>query len=125
MTPQSLYQITWWISLGILPVFFIMEIYWFVRMHRRMSDIPKLLRGFFLYNLPVILLIISMMFQSIPGLTFSWIRLSTLLIIVISDLYLHWIDDKSGEITGLLHAYLLLGFVPLLIIQEICVRFIG
>jgi len=125
MEPDLLNELTWWVDLGVLPLFIAMEIYWFIRMRRRPGEIVNLMIYFFIYNLPFILLAISMMFQPVPGVWLGGVRLIALLILVISNIRLHVLNDKSGEDLGVLHTYFLLISVPVIVVLEICVRFIG
>jgi hypothetical protein len=123
MNSLLLYQIAVWLNGVSLAVFLAIEIFWFVKENKGPRDIPTLLLGFIIYNLPFLLLALSMSIQAIPEGWTGILRLVFLLICIPFNLWLHYHGDKGGNSVGMMVVFFLMGAVPLVLIIEVFVAF--
>lgn len=123
MNVLLLHQITYWLNGVAIVVFLGMEIFWFVKQGKALGNIPSLVAGFFIYNLPFLLLALSMYFQSVPELWAVVVRLLVVLICIPFNLWLHYHGDKGGNSVGMAIVFFLLVSVPLVVIMEIIFAF--
>ena len=119
-TPLLLYQIAFWVNVAALMTFFSMEIFWFIK-GKGPGNIPTLLLGFFIQNVPFLILAVSMYFQAVPEGWIGVLRLMFLLICVPINLWLHYHGDKGGNSVGMLMVFFLLASIPLIVIMEVIV----
>ncbi len=124
MNALLLHQITYWLNGVAIVVFLGIEIFWFVREGKTLRNIPSLIAGFFIYNLPFLLLALSMYFQSVPSLWAAVVRLLVLLICIPVNLWLHYHGDKGGNSVGMAIVFFLLASIPLVVVMEIINYFI-
>ncbi|NOT77301.1 MAG: hypothetical protein HOP08_20450 [Cyclobacteriaceae bacterium] len=121
MNSLFIFKISQWVNFVALGVFILMQAYWFVKEKKGPKEIPPFFLGFILYNLPFLLLALSMYFQSPPELLLGSIRLFTLLILTAINVWLHYNGDKGGNSIGMLVIFFLMIAVPAVVIIEIFV----
>ena len=119
-TPLLLYKITLWVNSVALVTFLAIEIFWHVKEKRRgLGNILSLAGGFLFYNIPFLLLAISMSLQSVPENWTGLLRLIFLGICIPINLWLHYHGDKGGNSIGMAIVFFLVAAVPLILIIEI------
>ena len=118
-----LYQIALYINSFAIAVFIAIEIFWFVKLKSSSKRIPSLFSGFLFYNLPFLLLALSMYLQQIPEGWVGVLRLVFLLLSIPVNTWLHYHLDKGGNSVGMAHIFFLIGAVPLVIAIEILIAF--
>jgi hypothetical protein len=123
MDPLLIYHITCWLNGIVLALFLGIEIFWFVKEGKKQGDILSLAAGFFIYNLPFLLLVVSMYIQPIPLAWTGTLRLVFLLLCIPINLWLHYHGDKGGNSVGMAIVFFLIGSIPLVLIMEIFIWF--